>query len=773
MIIGKKPDTVESHLSATRILSIFQRIKNEDLEAMGFNTERFHPASLVLEVLPVIPPSARSSVTSGGVTCDDDLTTKYTYIVKQNAKINTFDNNDAERKMDREAVITSLEFHIKTLMDNSDKKSKHTNGRPFKSIKQRMNGKDSIIRNNMSGKRVNFSARTVAGPEPTLRVNEVGIPKEVMDTLTRPVKVFALNKEWLEKEIDKGNANFVIRGDTHYTLKYLLWSQPTRIIRGDRILREGKEFDPLVINDFELREGDVIKRGRELIKDIKLKKKKKFNLHIGDVVELKMKDGDYCLVNRQPTLWKGGFMGFKAVKIPGKTVRTSLAVTNSFNLDYDGDEMNIHFPQTEEARAEAQHLCGVAKNILSNQSNNALLCMVQDTLISAFLMTKECKEIKKGYFFDYCMAGDDGVSKKPCGLDVDFVLNKLDDYKRVMEEKGKEYPSVYNSRSLFSMALPPDLIYEKKTDICEDEPYVRIVDGILYEGCVTKKLLGKGSNGLIQIIHKEYGEQAALTFINNVQFISDAWMSEQGFSVGISDCYGDSKTIQATIEDTILKCISEANTYEKSKEPEVIKEAKINASLNKARDIGIKIIKESLEEDNGFKTMIMSEARGSYINMAQISGLLGQQNIMGGRVGPEISGGTRTLSHYAFGESEDPLTRYESRGFISGSFFRGLNEREFFFHAMTGRIGIIDTACRTSLSGYTQRKMVKMMEDLQVHNDMTVRRSSGEVVQFNYGEDNFDPSRVLRLNKRLTPCNIKRMVDRLNRKHKVNRKRES
>jgi DNA-directed RNA polymerase II subunit RPB1 len=231
-------------------------------------------------------------------------------------------------------------------------------------------------------------------------------------------------------------------------------------------------------------------------------------------------------------------------------------------------------------------------------------------------------------------------------------------------------------------------------------------------------------------------------------------MINRGFSVGLKDCYSD----RTEIKHVISECIKEADSLSIS-DP-YLKEIKINNILNKARDIGIKIATNFMDENNSLRNMVESGSKGDFVNIAQISGLLGQQNVNGTRIKPELSNGLRTSSHYDFKNNN-----YESRGFVSGSFSEGLNPRELFYHAATGREGLVTTAVKTATSGYISRRMMKLMEDYQVNNDLTVRTSLGDIVQFNYGDDNFDPSKLLMLNGKLTCVNIGRLVDKLNRKY--------
>ena len=215
------------------------------------------------------------------------------------------------------------------------------------------------------------------------------------------------------------------------------------------------------------------------------------------------------------------------------------------------------------------------------------------------------------------------------------------------------------------------------------------------------------------------------------------------------------------IDDIISKCLLEAEGIKETTQHPGIREVRINGALSKARDIGLKIAKESLSNNNNFLSTVNSGSKGDFFNIAQITGLLGQQNLVGRRVQPSLNNGKRTLPHYHF-KNLSIEDEYESRGFIKHSFIHGLNPQEFFFHAMSGREGICDTAMGTSKSGYMQRRIVKVCEDIKVMYDGTVRDTTGKIYQTSYGENGYDPCQLVKVNNDLDCCDVQRIVDRLN-----------
>jgi DNA-directed RNA polymerase beta' subunit len=292
-----------------------------------------------------------------------------------------------------------------------------------------------------------------------------------------------------------------------------------------------------------------------------------------------------------------------------------------------------------------------------------------------------------------------------------------------------------------------------------NEPVVRIYKGVMYEGAINKSDVGGSSNSIIQLLYKEYGKELTATFIDNVQFLTNAWLTFSGFSVGIKDCLA-TKTNE--INEVIEKCFMEAKGVEETTYHEGIKEARVNGALSKARDIGLRIAKNALDPKNNFLATVNSGSKGDFFNIAQITGLLGQQNLSGKRIQRYLNRGTRTLPHYPLKQEMSKEMEYESRGFIRHSFIHGLNPQEFYFHAMSGREGITDTAMGTSKSGYTQRKLTKVTENISVKYDGTVRNVEGHIYQFAYNEDGLDPSETIIRKGDGLFCDVARLVDMLN-----------
>ena len=739
-------------ISADEIYKKFDNVLDSEVELLGFDPTRMHPRNLVIWNLPVLPPIDRPYVVAAEMTCDDDITIQYGEIIKINAHL----ANPKTPHNKRQKYFQSLKFRIKCLMDNSQNKAKHTNGRPFKGFKKRIAGKEGQVRGNLMGKRVEQAARTVIGPDPTLKFGQIGIPIEVAQTLTVAEHINTYNIKKMQDLVDRDKVNAVLRGKSRIRMKYATRNPGTKLEIGDQIKRldqDGtEETIELVQVSFELKEGDKIFRKGVQIKTV-LPKKKKFVLQIGDKIERQLMNGDIVLLNRQPTLHKGSMIAHEVVILPGKTFRFNLSITSSFNADFDGDEMNIHVPQDPRARAELRELSHAKKILVSAQSSKANVKIVQDSLLGNFLMTRSSDvSIPREQFWNICAKGS--------GWNTDFILKKLRHIKRVLDRYGNPH-ELYSGRSLFSMMLPYDFIYKKRNNASSQEPIVEIVEGVLIKGAISKADLGGGHSSMLRLVIKEYPVDVATAFIDNLQFIPNAWLVYRGFSVGIKDCIAsEEKEIQAAIS----KCFIEATMADKTTSNPLIKEAKINEALSKARDIGMKLAKDALSEDNNFISTVTSGSKGDYFNIAQIAGLLGQQNFSGGRIKPALNKGRRSIPHYNFGKLNQE-TEYESKGFVKNSFMHGLSPEETWFHAITGREGVTDTSMKTSRTGYIQRKLIKSGEDHQVHYDHSVRASNGSIVQFVYGNDGLDGSETVVLNGKPVICNMNRIVDKFNLVH--------
>jgi len=393
---------------------------------------------------------------------------------------------------------------------------------------------------------------------------------------------------------------------------------------------------------------------------------------------------------------------------------------------FDGDEMNLHMPQDIESESELRHLAAVPWQIVSPANNKSIIGIFQDSLLGSYQFTRENTK-----------------------FDAREAMNLLMAYNKVDVDKlPKKDISCFN---ILSQILPPFTLRYKTKRFGDKEDYktsnnvLEIVNGKYVRGQLEKGVLGDGTNGLIHRICNDYGNREAIDFVDNLQNIVTEYMKKSGYSVGVSDLIANKATNDA-ISDIIVKKKMEVKSLidqthlgifenKSGRTDEQEFEIQVNNILSKAVNDAGKIGRESLNKENRFVIMVNAGSKGSDLNISQMISCLGQQNIDNKRIPYGFE--NRTLPHFT--KFDDSPT---ARGFVENSFISGLTPAELFFHAMGGRIGIIDTAVKTSQTGYIQRRLIKGLEDLKVEYDMTVRNNKNKIIQFSYGDDGFDPVKV-------------------------------
>ncbi|KAI9047551.1 hypothetical protein LZ554_008267 [Drepanopeziza brunnea f. sp. 'monogermtubi'] len=670
-------------------LNVFRSISTSEIFDLGLSNDYARPEWMIITVLPVPPPPVRPSIsmdgTSQGMRGEDDLTYKLGDIIRANGNVRQAqqEGSPAHILSDFEKL---LQYHVATYMDNDiagQPQALQKSGRPVKSIRARLKGKEGRLRGNLMGKRVDFSARTVITGDPNLSLDEVGVPRSIARTLTYPETVTPYNIGKLHQLVENGP-------NEHPGAKYVVRSDGSRID-----LRHHK------------RAGAI-------------------SLEYGWKVERHIVDGDFIVFNRQPSLHKESMMGHRVRVMPYSTFRLNLSVTSPYNADFDGDEMNLHVPQTEETRAEIMNLCMVPLNIVSPQRNGPLMGIVQDTLAGVYKMCRRDCFVTKEHLMNILLWVPewDGVIPQPAIL--------------------KPRPR-WTGKQVVSMIIPKIVNLNMPNDAREDAPLkddgLLVHEGELMYGLMAKKNIGATSGGIIHIIFNEMGSDAAMAFFNGCQRVVNYWLLHNGFSIGIGDTVPDKSTI-AKIEGAIgaqkeevakLTAMATANQLESLPGMNVREtfESQVSKALNTARDQAGTKTEGSLKDNNNAVTMARSGSKGSTINISQMTALVGQQSVEGKRI--PFGFKYRTLPHF----TKDDYSP-ESRGFVENSYLRGLTPTEFFFHAMAGREGLIDTAVKTAETGYIQRRLVKALEDVMAKYDGTVRNSLGDIVQFVYGEDGLD-----------------------------------
>ncbi len=670
-----------------KVLEIFSKISDDEIKLLGFNPKYSRPEWMIIQNLAVCPPQVRPSVSvDSSLRSQDDLTHQYNQILKANKELQSEDKLGAGSTTSKNK-FDNLQFNVATLMNNdlSSARAHKKSGQPIKAIYARLKGKEGRVRGNLMGKRVDYSARSVISPDPNLQVDELGVPLSIAMNLTFPEVVTDLNMDRLKKLVQNG---------------------PTKY-PGAKMIKS---------ND-----------GKTVIDLRYCKNTTDEHLEKGFIVERHMQNGDYVIFNRQPSLHKMSMMGHRVHILPYSTFRLNLSVTTPYNADFDGDEMNMHLPQSLESKSEIMNIMHVPKQIVSPQSNRPVMGIVQDTLIGCKLFTARDNFLTYEQTMNIVMWIDDFNIKNlpmPC----------------IMSPKP-----LWSGKQIFSLILPEKL---NLTRFREDTPkgfklnlidnYVEIKKGELIQGIICKKTVGASSGGIVHSIWTEVSPQKTIEFLGNCQKIINNYLLLSGWTVGISDIICDPETSEQVAEtlrkmkNNISEILAKAQTGQLESQPgkNMIDsfESNANTELNNARERAGVLVQNSLLPKNHLKNMVSAGSKGNSTNISQIIAFVGQQNVEGKRIPFNFQ--NRTLPHFLKDDYKS-----ESKGFVENSFLKGLTPQEFYFHAMGGREGIIDTAVKTSQTGYIQRRLVKALEDIMIKYDGTVRNSVGNLMQFLYGED--------------------------------------
>jgi DNA-directed RNA polymerase II subunit RPB1 len=728
--VKDEEENVKIRLTPELVLKIFKRISDDDVNFMGFSSVWSRPDWMICQVLPVPPPAVRPSVKHDAQQrSEDDLTHIYSNIIKTNEDLKKKlamekqteggtlqpaprsrgrassnnprgnignnanygeggKNNSISNAI--EGMTSLLQYFIAMIVNNKVKGADplaQRSGRPLQCIMGRLNSKNGRIRGNLMGKRVDFSARSVITGDPNLSIKQLGVPMKIAMNITKPVIVNNLNRDFLLKLIQNGP-------DIHPGAKIL-----------------------------ERRTGENI--------SLRYVDRNSIRLENGDKVHRHMMDGDAVLFNRQPSLHRMSMMAH-IVKImkKGDTFRINVSDCAPYNGDFDGDEMNMHMPQNILAETELRHLAAIPYQIVSPTNNTPIIRIVQDSLLGSYRFTRQ--NIK---------------------LSPRKVMNLLMSYKKVNVDaiREKADSNSLNSFDVLSQIMPPltlmykTKLFEEGEDFETSNNVLEIRNGKYIRGQIDKSVFAGGTKGIIHRAFNDFGNEAAVEVIDDVQNVITEYMKTSSFSVGISDLISDRKTsteitqiilskkieVQSVIDQLHLGIFK--NTTASSNQVEF--ETRVKNILNDATKESGNKSRKSLSKNNRFLMIVNSGSKGDIINISQMISCLGQQNVDGKRVPYGFN--NRTLPHYTkFDDSPN------ARGFIDNSYINGLTASELFFHAMAGRIGLIDTAVKTSTTGYIQRRLIKGLEDIKVEYDMTVRNSKGKIIQYRYGDDGFDATKT-------------------------------
>ncbi|MEM3020553.1 MAG: DNA-directed RNA polymerase subunit A' [Candidatus Micrarchaeaceae archaeon] len=663
-----------NRLKSDEIHDWLAKISNEDLALLGIDGTVTRPEWFVISYLLVPPVNVRPSITlESGERSEDDLTHKLVDIIRTNQRLEQ-DIDAGAPQIIIDDLWELLQYQVTTYFNNETPGvpvARHRSTRPLKTLAQRLKGKEGRLRYNLSGKRVNFSARTVITPDNYISMDELGVPQKMAEVLTVPFYVTKWNIEYAKK----------LLSNTSY---------PTVL---NHISKDGTRKRVADMNREELLAA----------------------LQPGDILDRQLIDGDVVLFNRQPTLHRISINAHIVRVLPGNTFRVHLASVTPYNADFDGDEMNMHVPQTLEAQAEARLLMNISTSIVSPRNGLPVVVALEDMLIGAYELTKDGAYYQK-----------DEAARLLASVGV-YELPK----------PSKD--GMYSGKDIFSAILRDDLNFEY-TDKKNPNNMAVIKNGRLVKGYISSKLIGKRGMLLLHIYDK-YGPEEAKRFLNDVSKLAGRAVYTFGMSISMRDYYISS--LEGERQKIISNTLSEASELLRKYKDGTLEplpgytkkqtyELEVFATLNIARSIAMKVILDSLTIDNKAMLMISADARGNILNFVQIGMFLGQQSVRGGRPSRGYNG--RILPYFTRKDS-NPM----NKGFVKSNYIEGLGFIDYYMHAMGARDSAMGKPLVTAVSGYLMRRLVNAMQDFYVGNDLSVRDAGGALIETLYGGDGIDP----------------------------------
>ena len=669
---------VREKITALDVYNIFRNISDEDFRILGFNPTLFRPEDLLLTNFPVPPVSIRPSLRA-------DYLASATYEDDLTHKLaDIIKTNEKYRQQKEKELVSGEESKYGNDLHNYLQ---------YHVITYFDNDKSSFLTSEqkVGGKKFKSISERIKSKKGRIRGNLMG---KRVNFSARSVITSDPNLKLNELGIPKKIAMEITFPEvvTAFNVERL-----TKLVRNGRYVYPGANF---VIQGSSL--------GSSNIREYDLRyRKKSIKLKYGDIVERHLYNGDPVLFNRQPSLHKLSMMCHRAKIIDDdrfNTFRLNVNVTPPYNADFDGDEMNLFAPQSIQTQTELALIADINKLIISPKDSEPIIAPVQDSVLGTYKMTSPDATVDWHDFMNilvHCI-----------GIDL----------QNIKIEKNKTYTGteLYNSIIPIGINLDTSIV---------------VKNGDIVKGQVRKK----ANKQIISNCWDRHGHKITADYITNIQKLNVNWILYDGFSVGLKDCY-----IQQSIKDKIVSELEKKKLEiahlitEIENNPELLDadifEQSVKSNLAAQKGDIQQLVMSDLNDNNNFYIMANSGAKGKEVNLAQIMGALGQDIFKGKRIEKEVN--NRTLPH--FHQNDDtPL----ARGFIEHSYLEGLSPEEFFFHHMTGREGLIDTAIKTAETGYISRKLMKGLEDVGSKYDGTVRTGNNLILQYIYSDFNLDQTK--------------------------------
>ncbi|KAJ2870683.1 hypothetical protein GGH93_005386 [Coemansia aciculifera] len=673
----------------------------------------------------------------------------------------------AESGVSFDRVVTmwvQLQQCVNNVMDNTKNPKLSKSGKlPDPGIRQVLEKKEGLFRQNMMGKRVNYAARSVISPDPNLESDEVGVPPVFAQKLTFPEPVTAHNVKEMRQLVINGPETWPGAVSVQHEDGSLVFldrlSHESRVALANQLLtpQDAATSANTLGNMFTTRAAGVNKK-----------------------VYRHLRNGDMVVMNRQPTLHRASMAGMRAHVLPGeRTLRFHYMNCNQFNSDFDGDEMNMHFPQSQAARSELANIMAADLTYINPTDGGPLRGLIQDSVDGGVILTKRDTMLTRSEYQElvYWALRPESQPQLPGGK-VQLLPPAI--FKPVPMWTGKQVISTLMLNLTWGYA-PLNLVSKDKVGkkywgrTAEEEERVLFLDGELLVGILDKSQFGATSYGLVHSVYEIYSPTHAGRLLSTLGRLFLRYLQEIGFSCRMEDLLFDAEGDR--VRKQMIKAqkpggmkaaldfvgLSDYSAEQLEHDPRIQNEfhnrmeevlrhdsklalldGAIAGAMNKVTG---NLIAECLPSHlhlpfphNNMVVMTVSGAKGSNINLSQITCCLGQQQLEGRRVPLMVSG--KSLPSFAPFDSSG-----RAGGFVASRFLTGLKPQEFYFHCMAGREGLIDTAVKTSRSGYLQRCLIKHLEGVKVHYDYTVRDSDGSVIQFQYGEDALDVLKCQHLSK--------------------------
>ncbi|KAJ3076907.1 hypothetical protein HDU98_011003 [Podochytrium sp. JEL0797] len=759
-----------------------------DLRRAGQKSRVTSPSIFFLDVVAVPPSRFRPASKMGDMVFEDAQNLHLTEILKANVYLRqqriewksetdriltAAGGNKSKISAESAALLSSylqrigngcikLQEEVNYLIDSARAPAK-MGAIPAPGVRQLLEKKEGLFRKHMMGKRVNYAARSVISPDPYIETNEIGIPPVFASKLTYPEAVTHHNFQNLREAVVNGpkwpGASFVQNEDGRL-INLAQFDEAGRTAIANQLLTpsttDGSSNVP----------------------------------HQNKKVFRHLRNGDFLILNRQPTLHKPSMMAHTARILPGeKTIRMHYANCNTYNADFDGDEMNIHFPQNDLARAEAMLIARTDQQYLVPTDGGVLRGLIQDHVDAGVDMTCRDTFLSKELYMQLVY---NGLKPEPAFKGGGIANGNIESEVEIgwrgkvmtLEPAVQKPKQLWTGKQVISTILlnltyekvPLNLISKSKIPAkawdgaAPEENQVIVMSGNLLTGILDKSQFGASTDGLVHAVYEVYGAQYAGKLLSMLGRLFTCYLQFVGFTCRMDDLLlteeGDKirrdliETSRGMGRDAAGEFVGMTVKKHKKKEDmpatETLESATLTAKMEtvlrdndkmagldgamkaKTNKLTSQIIAATVPgkllkpfPKNNMQVMTVSGAKGSGVNVSQISCLLGQQELEGRRVPTMVSG--KTLPSF---RAFDPSAR--AGGYITGRFLTGIKPQEYFFHCMAGREGLIDTAVKTSRSGYLQRCLIKHLEGLQVHYDNTVRDADGSVLQFQYGEDCLD-----------------------------------